>query len=421
MKKLLFSLAMLPCIAFAGGFQLNVQGIKANGMGGAYTGLGMDASSVYFNPGALYQIDKQQLIFGMNYITPSVSLQTEFSDNINQTTPDATPIQAYYAVRVKEKWTFGFAVNNQFGSTSSFADDWEGRYIVQNISLKTFMFQPTINYQVNDWLGLGVGYLRTYGNFSTQKAIPLSTADNLYGQATLEGRGNAYGFNAGIHAMPINKTIGEDNTLKIGIGVNYRSRLKTNIYNGTAEFTGIPSALQNQFPNETNFDVSITLPDVTTAGISISYGNVESLITTFVYDFNYTGWSVYDTLTIDFDNEETPQSVSPKEWKNSITHRVGLDVTYKNKYSIRGGIYSDQSPSQPGFISPEAPEADQIVYTGGLSYKINDKIEIDFSFIRQNLSIENTSLDQANFTANYNRKVNIYGIGLNINFNNPKL
>ena len=98
-----------------------------------------------------------------------------------------------------------------------------------------------------------------------------------------------------------------------------------------------------------------------------------------------------------------------------FTHRFGLDFTYKQKYSVRVGAYYDNSPVKDGFVSPELPDATQLAYTGGLSYKINDMISVDFSYIRQSAQRE-SSLESANFTAKYNRKVNVYGIGVNLKF-----
>ena len=137
MKRLIIAvLAFLPVITFAGGFQLNVQGIKAIAMGGAFTGIGSDASTVFFNPGGMCNLSGHNFTVGVNYITASVSLQTPETSNINQTSPSATPFHVYYSGELNDKVSIGFLINNQFGSSSSFEDDWQGRYIIQNISFK---------------------------------------------------------------------------------------------------------------------------------------------------------------------------------------------------------------------------------------------------------------------------------------------
>ena len=63
--------------SFAGGFQINTQGQKALGMGGAFTGLCSDASTVYFNPGGIASLEgKSKLTTGVSLIFPNVSVQT---------------------------------------------------------------------------------------------------------------------------------------------------------------------------------------------------------------------------------------------------------------------------------------------------------------------------------------------------------
>ena len=98
-----------------------------------------------------------------------------------------------------------------------------------------------------------------------------------------------------------------------------------------------------------------------------------------------------------------------------MTHRIGLDFTYKNKYSIRAGLYIDNTPMKDGYVSPELPGMSQTAYTAGLGYKVNEMFSVDFAYIRQNADRE-TSLDSANFSAKYKRIVNVYGLALNFKF-----
>lgn len=414
MKRIVLAVLSLPMVAFAGGFQLNLQGIRSVGLGGAFTGLGSDASTVFFNPGGMNNLSGHNFTAGFNYVTPSVSLQTPETANINQTSPNASPIHFYYSGNLNDKMKFGFLVNNQFGSTSSFEDDWQGKYIIQNISLKTFMFQPTMSYKLHEKIYVGGGFVYTYGSFKTQKAVPVSSATTKSGQATLTGSGDAVGYNIGIFSN-LYSLVKETSKTDFRVGVSYRSELAVDLPNGEVEFTNIPVSLQNKFPSKTTFVSKITLPSVFTAGFSVKHTRNEKYSLEFAYDLNYTGWSSYDTLAFDFANNDTPDSKTPKEWQDVFTHRFGLDFTYAEKYSVRVGAYYDNSPVKDGYLSPELPDATQLAYTGGLSYKVNDMISVDFSYIRQSAERE-SSLESANFTAKYNRKVNVYGIGVNLKF-----
>lgn len=413
MKKILLNLLLIsPIVVSAGGFQLNLQGLKAAAMGGAFTSLSNDASAVFYNPGAMSSLTGHQFTFGTNLVDPHVSVQTPQVANTNQTSPMATPIHFYYSAQLNDKFNVGFLVNNQFGSSSSYEDNWQGRYIIQNISLKTFMFQPTVSYKLHDKISIGAGFVYTTGSFSTEKAIPVSSSTSSEGKVSLSGSGDGVGYNIGIFSNFLTLENGDKKTDFI-LGISYRSALPIDLSNGDAEFTDIPVALQGQFPAKTGFTSKLTLPQVFTAGLSAQHQYNDNLHFTVIYDFNWTGWSSYDTLTFKFDNKETPESKSIKDWQNVVTHRFGLDITYKKKFSIRGGLYIDNSPIKEGFVSPELPDITQIAYTGGFGYKINEKFSVDFSFIRQSAERKDF-LVSANFDGNYRRKVNVYGLALNI-------
>tara|TARA_R110001592_G_scaffold120589_1_gene325171 strand:- start:18093 stop:19373 length:1281 start_codon:yes stop_codon:yes gene_type:complete len=418
MKRIIIlALILSPVFMNAGGFQLNVQGIKAISMGGAFTGIGSDASTVFFNPGGMSNLSGHNFTAGFNYITPSVSLQTPETANINQTSPNATPFHFYYSGELNDKVSIGFLVNNQFGSSSSFEDDWQGRFIIQNISLKTFMFQPTLSYKIHEKISVGAGFVYGMGTFSTEKGVPVGSSTTTEGQAHLKGSGDGVGYNVGIFSnlFSIKK---ETSTTDFRLGVSYRSKMAVDLANGEATFTDIPVSLQDKFPSKTTFVSKITLPSVFTVGFSVKHTK-ENYSVELAYDFNYTSWSSYDTLNFDFANNDTPDSKTTKDWENTMTHRVGVDFTYKNKYSARVGLYYDNTPIKDGYLSPELPGVTQVAYTAGLGYKVSEKITIDFSYIRQSATRE-ASLDAAGFSAKYNRKVNVYGIGVNMKFGASK-
>jgi long-chain fatty acid transport protein len=418
-KTLLSAIIAAPLLASAGGFQLNVQGAKAVGMGGAFTGVGTDASSVFYNPGAMTKLQGHNFNVGINFITPFVSLQTPETVNIDQTSGIGTPFHFYYTgsilkEKLEDKLKVGFLVNNQFGSSSSFEDDWQGRNIIQNISLKTFMFQPTVAYKLHDKLSIGAGFVFTTGSFSLEKAVPVGSSSIPDGKAHLEGSGTSMGYNVGVYSQFL--TLGEQdgNRTEFAIGLDYRSQLALDLEGGEATFTNIPSSLIGKFPASTKFDSKMVLPSVATAGLSVKHIMTDKWSLEFAYDFNLTGWSSYDSLNFDFENADTPDSKSFQNWSNTTTHRLGLDFTYQNKLSLRAGLYVDKTPMPDGFVSPHLPGMDQVAYTAGIGYRMNDKFAIDFGYVRQDAERE-ASLDAANFSAKYHRIVNVYTIGVSIN------
>jgi long-chain fatty acid transport protein len=422
-----------PVISFAGGFQLNLQGLKAVAMGGAFAGICSDASTVFFNPAGMSNLNGHNFTAGVNIVDAHVSVQTPEVANTDQTSGKGTPIHFYYSGKLNDKMSIGFLVNNQFGSASSYDDNWQGRYVIQNMSLRTFMFQPTLSYKLHEKVSIGAGFVYGIGSFSTEKAIPVASSTTDEGKAHLEGSGDGVGYNFGVYSQFL--TLGDDaKNTKFAIGLDYRSAVPVDLTNGEAQFTDIPVSLKDKFPDNTGFTSKITLPSVFTVGVSIKHTVSEKWSLEFAYDLNSTGWSSYDTLAFDFKNADTPDSKQIQDWENVLTHRLGLDFTYKNKYSIRAGLYADNTPMKDNLISPHLPGVTQVAYTAGLGYKVSDKLSIDFAFIRQSASRDDVSIAQykvedgnfvkengelvqtGEFSYKFNRKVNVYGLAFNIKF-----
>jgi long-chain fatty acid transport protein len=438
MRKIIIALLLgAPAISIAGGFQLNLQGLKAVAMGGAFSGVASDATTVFFNPAGMANLKGHQFTLGINIVDAHVSVQTPEVANTDQTSGRGTPFHFYYSGEITDKLNLGFLVNNQFGSAASFSDDWQGRNIIQNISLKTFMFQPSMSYKLHEKLSVGAGFVYAKGSFSTEKAVPLASATSTEGKAHLEGSGDGVGFNIGVYSQFLSLGDDKKNT-KFAIGLDYRSKIAVDLSNGQAQFTNIPTSLRGKFPESTGFTSKITLPSVFTAGLSIKHTIAEKWSLEFAYDMNLTGWSSYDTLAFDFENNDTPDSKQIQDWDNVITHRIGFDFTYKNQYSMRVGLYQDNTPMKDNLISPHLPGVTQVAYTAGLGYKINEMISIDFAYIRQSASRDDASIAQykvedgnfvqengqkiqtGEFAYKFNRKVNVYGLAVNIKFGDKK-
>ena len=86
---------------------------------------------------------------------------------------------------IDDQWTFGLSVQNFFGLSLNWQDDWIGRYSSTKEWLIAPQIQPTIAYKVNDWLsvdaGLGftVGYFKIYMKIYKPDTTPLDGKANF--------------------------------------------------------------------------------------------------------------------------------------------------------------------------------------------------------------------------------------------------
>ena len=416
--KIITALALLPFLSFAGGFQIPQQGIKSTGIAGAYTAICMDASSAFFNPAGMNNLFGQNFTLGGLGLMPYVSVQTPSNYNTDQTSSVYTPFEFYYVGQICKKFRVGLSINNQFGSSASYPSAWEGMYIVQSISLKTYMFQPTVSYEICKKLSVGAGFVYTLATFDDTKAIPVASSSESNGEVDINGTGSAFGYNLGLFSKIFEH--GSDTAgwaESVNLGASYRSGLPISIPKGNATFSQIPMSLATQFPASENFSTNVNLPAVLSLGVAFNFSKGPDWNFMVTYDFNYNFWSTYDSLHITFSNPNTPSAGYIYNYKNAMAHRMGAEITFKHRYTIRGGYYIDGSPVQDGFVSPEVVDKTNSGFSVGASFKVCKSFSVDVAYLRSDFAATNTSWTSQGFSASYHRIVNIFGLGLNYNFN----
>lgn len=357
-------------LAHAGGFQVNLQGQRSAGMGHTGTGLRLGAASGFFNPGAL-AFSGTEIMIGINLIASRVGYR-EMQPGIytaESTSGIGTPFNGHIALRLNEDSPFviGFSAYTPFGSGISYDDNWKGQFLLREMALRTIFYQGTFAYQINEKLGIGIGYVFGTGDFALRRGIPVQNADGSYGEASLSGSGNGHGFNIGVFYEL------SDN---VSMGLSYRSGVKVALDGGQAEFD-VPPSLSANFPS-TSFGTEINLPSVLNFGVSISLTEK----TTFNFDVNYIAWSSYDTLGFDFEQntEQLEDTKSPRRYQNAAILRAGVEHEFSESFMLRGGAYYDFTPVQNGYMTPETPDMDKLGLTIGASYAINN-FNIDASFM----------------------------------------
>ncbi len=387
------------------GYQVNLQGQVQQGMGGAGTALIQDGAALFYNPGGASFLSGNTVNVGVSpTISKAIFLDKNTNELSNTTSPVSTPFAAYGAFELKDssKLKLGLAIYTPFGSTVEWENGWSGRFALTRLQLQAIFFQPTVSYKITKKLGIGAGFVYANGKVNLQKDIPVADASGNFGHAELDGKANGFGFNAGIYFKPIEK---------FSLGLTYRSQVNMKVKKGEATFT-VPSALQTNFPNG-EFTASLPLPQVLTLGLA--YMPTEKL--SFALDINYVGWKAYDTLSFDYANNTTSliDTKSARNYKNTFAFRLGGQYKITEGLAARLGIAYGISPVQDGYVTPETPDANRVIYTAGIGYTIKKKFGINASFYFSQLKREGTNLE-TNLSGTYKTNVFIPGLSLFYNF-----
>ncbi|MBK5286352.1 MAG: outer membrane protein transport protein, partial [Bacteroidia bacterium] len=351
-------LSIVNCTA--GGFQVNLQGQRQTGMGHTGTGFVTDAATIFFNPGGMGWLDTSvNISAGISFILPRTQYLESFpgTHNARMVHNVGTPFEFYYSAALRKNIRAGIGVYTPFGSRAQWSDDWKGQFIIREINLKTIFIQPTLSWKVNEHLGIGAGFVICTGSFSLRKGIPVQNSASEYGEANLQGDASGIGANIGAFFSFNEKWSG---------GISYRTLVKAKVDRGEAKFT-VPGYLQQYFPS-TNFSAALNLPQVLSVGIGYKLNSKLSLAA----DVNFIGWSSYDTLQINFEQntEKLTNISSARKYKDVLIYRIGAEYLLCKNVFVRTGVYYDSTPVQNGYLTPETPDAEKSVITTGLSYRV---------------------------------------------------
>ncbi len=371
MKKLLVVLVFLSIGSiYAGGYRVALQGQRMLGMGHAGLSVFSNTETAFFNPAGLSFLDKNfSISFGVSGIMSNVKYQNaQYNQTAGTNDPMGTPFYLYASYRTSDQVTLGLAVYTPFGNSLEWDKDWAGSSIVNSISMKVFYIQPSMAYKFSKHFSVGASLIMAYGSVDYNKNINRYLTDesgNRTDATVNSGTVSAAGYSFSMAYKPSDK---------LSMGLNYRSSVVLDAKYGKAEFNDVPSFLAGKLKTAA---ISAKLPMPAELGVGLSFKPLKKMLVAL--DYNYTYWSIYQELKIEFKNG-LPPSVSEKNFHNTSTFRIGAEYVVNDKINVRAGYYYDQSPSTEGYFSPETPSLNSNNYTFGIGYQMK-KLAVDFSFL----------------------------------------
>lgn len=365
---LVFTLLLWVNYTIAGGYQVNLQGIKQTGMGHTGVSLYQDASNLFFNPGSMsYGQSKIAVALGLNAVDARLIHYNPTVNKEFRNIPSlGTPFSLYYTHQLGKGFSAGLGIYTPFGSSLEYPEAWVGRYVLTDISLGTVYAQPTISYRYGPF-GIGIGLMLGTGWLNYAQDLPISDNEGNTASVRLDAKSQAIGINIGAFVELQKDFI---------FGASYRSAHRYDVRDGYADFT-VPQSAQEQLQDQT-FSAGLWVP--ANAMFGLSYKPNAKL--RFSGEINFTFWSVYDRLMIDFHkNSEVLQDVNePREWRDSDAFRFGIEYQFKEWFIYRLGFSKDNTPVNRRYYGPETPDSDRRGYHTGASFRIKKKLAIDLAF-----------------------------------------
>ena len=352
---------------YSNGLNLNGNGSKAIGMGGAFVGLADDFSAVFWNPAGLTQMTEPSLGLFVTDIIPSGGYEFDLLGI------DATPESKNYFSGalgffkpLSEKVVVGIYgyVPSALGVTwdgselavlsDGIAYEWETLVAIVTVS-------PTIAVKVTDKLSLGASLNLIYG-------LSKLSRPGL-GQYEEDLNGTAFGATLGMLFKP---------TDKFSIGLTFKAPMKAKL-SGDATMAGAPLL---GLPGTDDAEREVTWPMWIGAGIAFKPNDKL----TFTADVQYTNWEKMDNLPITYSNAGwilffEDASRLELQWEDTVQLRFGVEYKVSDSFALRGGFYTDPTPSPKATQTILLPEISYNFVTFGFGYstaKINVDVAVEY-------------------------------------------
>jgi long-chain fatty acid transport protein len=401
-------------LAQAAGFYLKEQSIVSQGAAFAGAAARQDAaSSVYFNPAGIAEMDSQ-IEGGVHLLIPDQKV-TGTSDPFGGAIPGLTiatqeplsnsTIPNFYYTRPLGDGVAGFGISAPFGSKNEYSSNFTGAFDSYYVKLKTVDVSFAYAKTISETARLGGALVYQTADIEQRKRV--SAAGST---ATLKGDSSALGLTVGIQF-----------DLEGGgvLGISYKKGLEQDI-EGTntvsADFTsgGVTFAAGSYNANGT-----LKLPSM----MSVSLIHPVSDQTDVMFDVTRYGWSAYDNLTVNTAwgtqgviPVGTVASVSNQNYVDTTSFSLGAEHRYGNGWTARAGLHLDPTPTNDTDRSFTTPDGDRTWIALGTSKETDSGVTWDFAYTH--IKVDDTTLnrvtDAGTIPATAESTFNIISIGVRV-------
>jgi long-chain fatty acid transport protein len=425
----------------AAGYALIEQSVT--GLGRAFSGsaaVADDASTIFFNPAGLTQLDRAELNLGMNFIAPYAKFDNNGStlpatlgggplngENSGDAGENAFLPNFYYAHPINEKVVLGLGIGAPFGLVTDYGDNWVGRYHARKSDLKTININPSLGFKATEKLSLGVGINLQYADIELSQAVDFGAAcaqtfaadpmgplapiagacaqpQNFDGQAKVAADDWSWGYNLGLTYQFTEAT---------RMGLSYRSKI-THDLEGKGKFRvpndpNVQAVATNTGFQNGDAEGQVTLPESVSVALHHQINNQWAIMA----DASWTRWSQFDELRIESDIQRL-NSEKPQDWENAMRYGLGVEYQHNQKWTWRAGVAYDETPvPNAQRRTARIPDNDRKWIAFGASYAYSENLVIDAAYAH--LFMSDSKIDDRNeqdyrLTGEYRTHVDLVGV-----------
>lgn len=373
--------------AQASGFYLPEQSVKAAGR--AYSGEAADSGpeSLWWNPAAIGGMTEARGAFGVTPIFAKLRVR-DVNSRIVRPGQAPAPVggdpaprdparfgavpSGAIAVPITDRVAVGLAVTSPFSFTNDYQADSFTRYAADRTRLITIDLQPSVAVQATDWLRIGAAVNVEYSDAYLSVALPNLSPALPDGKQALSGDGWDTGFSVGV------QLVGD----RVTAGFSYKSSIEHDL-KGRLTISGLVGPLAGA---NTEFDTKAEFRTPWQAIGAVRVQATEAL--TLNAQVTRFGWSEFDKITL----SAPAGAFIPENYRDTWLVAGGADYVLNPNWTVRGGLYYDQTPTRNGRRNPSVPDANRVSLNAGASYRLGARTTIDFAV--EYIDFERSTLDR---------------------------
>lgn len=388
----------LPSLGSASNaYFVDTQDAKANGMMEAFAATADNPSAVYYNPAGIVDLKGTQISTGLSFVyipgenVPFTSDGTSaFGTKGDKTDSEtlAAYIPSLFAThQINSDWSAGFGMFTNFGLSTGWPDDWEGRYVSGGIfsEIQTIALNPVVAYRLDQNISLSAGLVLQSCEIQSRNKYLMGTPGSGVPDATVKitaKDSNGVGYSLGFLARL---------TDTVDLGIAFRSAIRHEM-EGDFELYGTPGG---QYNAKDDVTTTLRLPAIARLGLAYHKGPL-----TVEGDVVMTQWSTVDKQTVKFDQLPLTKT-EPKDYRNTFTYRLGTNYSVTDTFDLRGGVEYSGNPIPLSTQEPGVPTNYRWRVGAGGGYTF-DKWTVDLSY---NYIFWPTEMTYDNETGNYDANV----------------
>ena len=328
-----------------------------------------DASTAAANPAGMTLLDRSQLLGASGALLPS----TNFDVAPQTTTPGGGggnsgvffPIGSFFYVhKLSERVRLGVAVVSDFGLSGDYGKTWVGRYYVTQAQLITGKVNPSIAYEVNDWLSVGAGFSFGVGRLTFQSKIknPRLLRPIPDGGFALESWDEAFGGNVGILLKPISK---------LRIGLTYQSP-EDYKFGFRPHITGLGPLLGGLRRRIGGAKINIPQTEPQQVMLSAVYDVLPKF--SLLGNVGWQDWPEFGEFPVGISSVKQKTVEANLNFSDTFQIAIGQQLRIGEKWLWSAGFAYDSSPVSKANRNAVLPLDRQLRYGTGIQYQVNKDV-----------------------------------------------